>query len=208
MDSRNKEQNKKKFHFPTRVFTKRIITIIVIFAILAIGIMGIKKYVSFDSKTTKLGFENIGELATQSAFCTEVHVTEASRELLGIEIPFTQSKYVYSYDVVIKAGFDFKEIEWSVNNTTITIKLPEVKLLSNEIKTDSFKVYHEEESIFRRITLTENNEAINSLKQRAEEDAIANGLFEEARSNAKTILTGFFANVYDLEQYELTFTDK
>ena len=39
-------------------------------------------------------------------------------------------------------------------------------------------------------------------------DAIANGLFENARSNAETILTGFFGNVYDLDKYEIVFLDK
>ena len=42
----------------------------------------------------------------------------------------------------------------------------------------------------------------------AQDDAIANGLFENARSNAETILTGFFGNVYDLDKYEIVFLDK
>lgn len=63
--------------------------------------------------------------------------------------------------------------------------------MSNEIDLDSFKVYHEEESIFSPITLDESNEALENLKKTAQDDAIANGLFENARSNAETILTGF-----------------
>ena len=84
----------------------------------------------------------------------------------------------------------------------------EAKILSSEIDLDSFKVYHEDESIYRQIPLSENNEALKSLKEKAEEDAVANGLLENARSNAETILTGFFGNVYDLEEYEITFKDK
>ena len=61
-----------------------------------------------ESRPVKLGFEEIGELATQAAYCTEINVTDASRELFGLKIPFTQSKYIYSYDVVIKAGIDFR----------------------------------------------------------------------------------------------------
>ena len=73
--------------------------------------LGIRSVVLSESKSTKLGFENIGELATQTAYCTSVNVTEGSRELFGVTIPFTQSKYIYSYDIVIKAGFDFTESE-------------------------------------------------------------------------------------------------
>ena len=175
----------------------------VIIAILSIG-----KYISFDNKTTKMGFEDIGELATQSVYCTEVNVTDASREILGIKIPFTQSKYIYSYDVIIKAGFDFTEVEWDVKENTIEVKLPKAKILSNEIDLNSFKIYHEDESIFREITMSENNEAIKNMKENAEKNAIANGLLDNARSNAETILTGYFANEYDLEKYKIEFKDK
>ena len=166
------------------------------------------RYFLTESRTTKLGFEDIGELATQTAYCTEVNVTEAARELFGMTIPFTQSKYIYSYDIQIKAGLDFEEIEWEVNGSTIEVRLPETKILSSEIDLDSFKVYLEDESIYREITLEENNEALKSMKQSAEDDAVANGLLENARSNAETILTGFFGNVYDMDEYEIVFKDK
>ena len=87
------------------------------------------------------------------------------------------------------------------------MRLPEVRVLSNEIDLDSFQVYHEEESIFRPITLEENNEAMTRLRAAAQENAIANGLFENARDNAEAILTGFFGGVYDLEEYELRFVE-
>ena len=132
-------------------------------------------------------------------------MTEASRELFGVTIPFTQSKYIYSYDVVIKAGLDFTDVSWSQQDGTIRVTLPEIRVLSNEIDLDSLKVYHEDESLFRNITLEENNAALADLKARAEQDAIGNGLLEEARDNAQQILTAFFANQYDLTEYRLEF---
>ncbi|MCF0149089.1 MAG: DUF4230 domain-containing protein, partial [Clostridium sp.] len=175
--------------------------------IAAVGI-GLKTYISYDSKTQKIGFEDMGELATQTAYCTEISVTDESRELFGITIPFTQSKMIYSYDIVIKAGFNFEEIEWEENETSIEVKLPEAKILSSEINLDSFKVYHENESIFTKITMKENNENMKGLKQNAEKNAIANGLLENARTNVETILTGFFGKGYDLDNYEIIFKDK
>ena len=170
--------------------------------------LGIRSVVLSESKSTKLGFENIGELSTQTAYCTSVNVTEGSRELFGVTIPFTQSKYIYSYDIVIKAGFDFTEIEWEIKDTAITVRLPEAKILSSELKWDSFKLYHEDESIFKQIKMEENNEALKNLVQNAETDAVANGLLDNARSNAETILRGFFGNVYNLEEYEIRFINK
>ena len=135
-------------------------------------------------------------------------MTEGARELFGLTIPFTQSKYVYSYDVVIKAGLDFGDIDWTVGEDTITVRLPEIRILSSEIDLDSFRVYVENESIFRRISLEENNEAMKALQASAQENAVANGLLDNARANAETILTGFFAGEYDLSQYTLRFVDQ
>lgn len=183
----------------------RVLGILLVILLAAAVSLGAKTVLSADGRTARLGFEDIGELATQSAYCTEVEVTEASRELFGVTIPFTQSKYIYSYDVVIKAGLDFTDVSWSEEDGTIRVTLPEIRVLSNEIDLDSLKVYHEDESLFRNITLEENNAALADLKARAEQDAIGNGLLEEARDNAQQILTAFFANQYDLTEYRLEF---
>lgn len=204
-----KEKQHQKLAFLRKYLTQRnLIVIIALFMALCIVIIGMNRYISSESKTTKIGFEDIGELATQSAYCTEVNVTDASRELFGHEIPFTHSKYIYSYDVIIKAGFDFSEITWELTNNSIEVNLPEAQVLSCDIDMESFKIYHEEESIYRQISLEENNDALKSLKQTAQDNAIANGLLDNARSNVEIILTGFFSSVYNLEEYEINFTDK
>lgn len=204
----NREKREGGSGFFKLYLTQKAVKIILIIAVIVILFIGVSRYFLTESRTTKLGFEDIGELATLTAYCTEVNVTEAARELFGMTIPFTQSKYIYSYDIQIKAGLDFEEIEWEVNGSTIEVRLPETKILSSEIDLDSFKVYLEDESIYREITLEENNEALKSMKQSAEDDAVANGLLENARSNAETILTGFFGNVYDMDEYEIVFKDK
>lgn len=204
----NREKREGGSGFFKLYLTQKAVKIILIIAVIVILFIGVSRYFLTESRTTKLGFEDIGELATQTAYCTEVNVTEAARELFGMTIPFTQSKYIYSYDIQIKAGLDFEEIEREVNGSTIEVRLPETKILSSEIDLDSFKVYLEDESIYREITLEENNEALKSMKQSAEDDAVANGLLENARSNAETILTGFFGNVYDMDEYEIVFKDK
>lgn len=198
-----------KKSFLNRLLRYKIVKYIIIIAIVVfVLIVGVNKYFETKSDITKIGFEDIGELATQSAYCTEINVTEAARDLFGITIPFTQSKYIYSYNVTLKAGYDFSEIEWEEKGTTIEVRLPEAKILSSGIDPNSFKLYHEDESIFRQITLSENNEALVSLEENAKKNAIANGFLEEARSNAETILTSFFANYYDLNEYEIVFKDK
>lgn len=165
---------------------------------------------STESQTTKIGFEDIGEFATQSSHAVEVNLTDSSHRFLDFNLPFTNTKYIYSYAVTIKAGYNFKEIEWSKNDElkTIEVKLPEVKILSTELDRNSFKVYHEDESIFNRVSLAENNQAISEMEIRAQEDSIANGLFDNARKNAEIMLTSFFGSVYDLNVWKIEFRDK
>ena len=190
-------------------FLAPFLIVLAVIVVLIAGILGFRALTSSNSKATKLGFENTGELATQVAYCTEVNVTEDSQNLWGIEIPFTQSKIIYSYNVEVKAGLNFEDITWSVDetNSIIRVNLPEIRILDSSIILDSFQLYHEDESIFRPITLEENNEALKQLELKAENTAVSNGLLENARLNAETILTGFFANEYDPKIYTIEFHD-
>lgn len=205
MGDENKVAKRKK----SMVKTKLIALIAVIVIALGAGLY-FGKSLSSESRITKLGFEDMGELATQAAYCTMVEDTEAARDLFGVEIPFTQSRLIYSYDVIVRAGLDFEQIEWSVDdpNKVIEVKLPEIKVLNSELDTESFKLYLEDESIFRRISMEENNDSMIEMEENARRQAVGNGLLDEARANAEAILRSFFAGVYDLEKYEIVFTDK
>lgn len=183
------------------------IVVIVILVVLVLG-FGVNRVLKIESDTTKIGFEDIGELATQSAYCTQVNSINDYRTLFNtINIPFTQSKYIYSYDVKIKAGYDFEEIDLKENEAskTLTVTLPAPKILSSEVDFDSFKVYHEDESIFNNVTLKDQNEVNKTMIAKAEKSAIDNGLYENAAENAEVILTGFIGNVYDLDEYKIVF---
>ncbi len=205
MDDENKVAKRKK----SIVKAKLIALIAVIVIALGAGLY-FGKSLSSESRITKLGFEDMGELATQAAYCTMVEDTEAARDLFGVEIPFTQSRLIYSYDVIVRAGLDFEQIEWSVDepNKVIEVKLPEIRVLNSELDTESFKLYLEDESIFRRISMEENNDSMIEMEENARRQAVGNGLLDEARANAEAILRSFFAGVYVLEKYEIVFTDK
>lgn len=190
--------------FTTKVKRNVLIGGVLILIIASVAV-GLKTFLASEQKTTKLGFEDIGELATQSAYCTQVNTTEADRKLFNLSIPFTQSKYIYSYDFIIKAGMKFDEIKWYLKGETIEVYLPEAEILSSEPVYDSFKVYHEDESAFRNISLEENNEAVKEMQKNAEKDAVANGLLENAEENAEVILKEFFAQQFDLEKYHIEF---
>ncbi len=168
--------------------------------------LGLSSIFSHEEKPTKLGFEDIGELATQAAYTTIVEDTDVSRELFGVSIPFTQSKLIYSYDVVVKAGLDFDQVKWTVSENKIKVEMPEIRILSSEIQFDSFQTYYENESIFRPVKIDENNQAIQEMVKKAETTAVENGLLENARENAEMMIKGFIYQNFDSQEYQISFT--
>lgn len=195
---------------------KFIIAVIIIILLCAMLVYTRKEaksnYVS-DEKITEIGFENIGELATQSVTTTTVRVETKDLKLFNVSIPLTQSKYIYTYNTTIKAGINFSDVKWQLGDTddtshNIYVDIPEVKTLSADIDLDSFKVLHEENNIFSPITLTEHNDSLIQLRENALSDAINSGLYDRALDNAKTILTSFISQVYPSNEYNIIFSER
>ena len=187
---------------------KFIIAVIIIILLCAVLVYTRKEaksnYVS-DEKITEIGFENIGELATQSVTTTTVRVETKDLKLFNVSIPLTQSKYIYTYNTTIKAGINFSDVKWQLGDTddtshNIYVDIPEVKTLSADIDLDSFKVLHEENNIFSPITLTEHNDSLIQLRE--------NALSDRALDNAKTILTSFISQVYPSNEYSIIFSER
>ena len=195
---------------------KFIIAVIIIILLCAVLVYTRKEaksnYVS-DEKITEIGFENIGELATQSVTTTTVRVETKDLKLFNVSIPLTQSKYIYTYNTTIKAGINFSDVKWQLGDTddtshNIYVDIPEVKTLSADIDLDSFKVLHEENNIFSPITLTEHNDSLIQLRENALSYAINSGLYDRALDNAKTILTSFISQVYPSNEYNIIFSER
>lgn len=208
------KKHKKRLHI-SFLSISPVISIVII-AALVIALIYTKKTASVsyqtDGKVTQLGFENIGELATQSVTTTSVRVETKDRKLFDISIPFTESKYIYTYNTNIKAGINFSDVVWNFGDTedtknTIYVQIPEVKALSCELDLDSFKVLHESTSIFTPITLIEHNDAVKQHTDDALSDAISNGLYDKALENAKTLLSSFIYQVCPSDQYSIVFSE-
>lgn len=205
------EKAKKPLSYLIQILSvKKWLALLAIAAVAGVLIFGVRSAFRSSSKTTELGLHDIGELATQVAYVTEVDVIDDPKTLFGVKIPFTQSHYVYSYDFVIKAGFVVENINPEVDEKAkvVTIKMPEAEVLSNEPKLESLKIYLENESVFNQVTMDESNQAFIDMKKSAQENAIANGLLEGAKENACNIITGLFADQFDPNKYQYKFEFK
>ena len=190
-----------------RPFAVRIVILLLVLLIAFAIFTGISTATIVKSRTTALGLKDIGELATQAGFYTNVQMISGSREIFGINIPLTEKKYIFGYDGVIKAGIDFADIKVVVDEMTrvITVTLPEVKVLSNEIDENSFEIFDESHNIFNTLKVDDMNTSLIALKEESEAKAIENGLLENARRNAEVLVRGFLAGAFDLTLYTVEF---
>ena len=85
--------------------------------------------------------------------------------------------------------------------------MPKAKVLSCELDYESFKVYHEEESIFTNTSLKEMNEGLDELTEEAKKNAVDNGFLDKANENAKETLKAFFSKG-EYGDYEFEFKTK
>lgn len=193
-------------HFPNPLVIIIVILLVLILA-LSVRLIYFESSNSIGSRTVSFGLRNIGELATQSGYFTNVQVISDARQIFGFNIPFTSSKYIFSYDGLIKAGYDFSAIELDVDDDahTIHVKLPQARILSIEIQEDSFTVYDESQSIFTPLNLADVNQSQVYLKEQASRNAISNGILDAARTNAETLIELFLSNTYDPQVYSIVF---
>ena len=185
----------------------RILTLLLIAAVTVSVLFATGVITTVSSKVTAFGLKDIGELATQAGYFTGVQSIQKEKDFLGITLPFSQSSYVFSYDGVVKAGINFADIGIDVDDHehVIRITLPEIRILSVEIDPDSFKEYSSNGSFITPLRVSDVNMSLARLKEKVQETAIANGIREGARENAKVLIRGFLSGCYDLNEYRIEF---
>ena len=186
---------------------KYIIILIILFLFFYLGTFFESSFVS-QTKTTKLGLEDVGELVTQTCYVTIVEDSKTNRDFFNLfDIPFTESRQIFSYDVEVDASVNFSEITYVANdeNREITIKLPYAKIYKSTLNLFSLKVYLDSESLFSRINLEKQNEILKAIEEQAIKDAKSNGIIEAANKNAQTLISGFIKNNDKYKEYKIIY---
>ncbi len=153
----------------------------------------------------KAGLTDIGELATEEYYYTGVESFDSSKSIKGFDIPFTTTSFIYSYDGTIKAGIDFTAVDVTKDDLKklIVVTIPKSKILSSEIDENSFKLYDEKKSIFNPLSVSDVNDTIKDLKEKAEADAVKKGVLERADKNAVTLIKQFLKSTYEVSDYTI-----
>ncbi|MCI2106838.1 MAG: DUF4230 domain-containing protein [Intestinimonas sp.] len=145
----------------------------------------------------------ISELATVNFMYTNMAQFENSNVFYGVTLPFTTKRFILTYDGVIKAGIDFSLAEVVVNGTSVTVTLPEAKILSHEIDEGSIKIFNEQTSIFNPFTVEDYSSFRQDQKAVMEQKATDRGLLTQAQEKAESSVEQFLSSALP-ESYTLT----
>lgn len=147
----------------------------------------------------------------QELVSVEYHYTNMGKfenqvDFYGWKVPFTTKSFLVSYDGLIKAGVDLSQVQIKVDEPshTVTVALPEGKILSHEIPEDSIQVFDETHSIFNPITIEDYTGFTHDQKQAVEQKAVDNGLLTAAEEKARAAVESFLLLMPGMEDYTLT----
>lgn len=146
--------------------------------------------------------EGIGELNTAKYYYTNMGRYENTLQFKGQDIPFTKKAFIISYDGIIKAGVDLKEIAVAIDGNKIRFTIPTAKILSHDVDMESVTVFDEKNSIFNGLSTEDVTRFLNDQNKRMEERAEASGILDEAQENTKDCLNTLFAALLKSEGYE------
>lgn len=174
---------------------KRLITyLVIIILILTISFFAGIKFAtrnnvsSVTSTSLTQQLQEIEELATLSYNYTKVGKFSNNLKFNGWNIPLTQKSFLITYSGKLKAGIKMDKINISLKNNIITVLIPEIEILSNEIDENSIEVYDETKNVFNPISINDYTEFAKKQKEEVAQEAIENGLLSEAATKTqKTI---------------------
>ena len=150
----------------------------------------------------------VGELVISKYYYTDADISDDYEDLNGWRIPLTTTKTAFLYSGVVSLGFDISDVSFEVDseNKVITITLPPIKILANEIDFNTFEYYDIQKSVFNSTTMEETNELNAKLKEHTAERIMKNeALLNQAKSNAESIIENFLKTAGNLDDYTIIF---
>lgn len=155
--------------------------------------------------------EDISEMAVeQYSYSAVGRFEEDGWRALGLRVPLTGKHFLIAYDGVVKAGVkNIEKSDVSIDDVTrtVTIKVSNAEILSNEIEPSSVTVYDQSSNPLNQVRVENYAEFLDGEEKRAEEKAKQNGLLDRAqkrvtdlvKAQAEAFLAGSDKDGYEVE---------
>lgn len=163
---------------------------------------------TLDSFTVRQLLTPLSQLTTLQYSYQDVELYENSRQLFGMELPFTQQQILYTYSGTVHAGVDLAALEITVDEAerTIHVQLPQPAILAHEIDEDSFAFYTVKDSLFTRVQLEQFTAQIADLKAEKERQLALDGdFYTQVLDNAQQVIAGLLGAADSTRAYRVAF---
>lgn len=134
------------------------------------------------------------DLITSKYRYKDADTYENFKKVFGKKVPLTTDMTVFTYEGVVGVGIDLLDVEYEIDNKNriISILIPELKILYNEIDDDSFKYPFKSDSIFNTTYMSDFTGLMSTLREEKEKIVLNDKDFmDSARQNAEVVLKGF-----------------
>lgn len=159
------------------------------------------------SETLDEQIMQISEMSTVKYNYTDVISYENSRQLSGVNIPFTNKKFIVKYSGYLKAGLDLTDAKLDIEDEDkIKVRLPRAVILDNVIIEEEVAFFDEKNGVFNPLKYSDLYDVLIEEKEKKSEEAIKSGLLEEAENNLDQLLRLYLKDL-GFEKIDIEFRD-
>lgn len=178
-----------------------------------VKIREVEKFIEVEKEITsdiiQDGLNDIGIMVTQQYYFTEVVSFSSVKKLLktDIELKFTESNFLASYDGVVTAGINFADITVEKNEDAalITIHIPASEIQNVDIDPNSFQLFSEKNGLGNPLSVEDFNSSLIDLEKTAVEKAVDRGVLLQADENARQLIINFVNSLADSSKFSIEF---
>ena len=174
---------------------KKIVSIILVLTVILVGFIGYRK-IDINRKTELLSnnieekVSKLVELSTIKYNYTNVVEYDDKMQVNGMNIPFTNKRFILKYSGYIKAGIDLNTIDVDVKGKeTIEIKMQRAEIFENVISEEDVYFYDERDSMFNKLSFKDLYSVLIEEKERMKEEVLEKGILNDAEKNGNEIIT-------------------
>lgn len=185
-----------------------IIVLLVVVGFLTFSIRQQKGTTTVISTLIGNRLEAAQELVTAKYYYTNAATVQNSKDIFGVTLPFSRKQLVVTYEGVLSAGVDLKEVKIAVNQTkkTIQVTLPDAKILSNALDEDSVKILDETSGLFNKLNIEDYTNLRKKEKNAIEKKVTDSGFLKTAKDYSQQAITTFLNSDDTIKtQYTITF---
>ncbi|MSU01519.1 DUF4230 domain-containing protein [Tissierella pigra] len=168
-----------------------LIAIVVIFILGTIGYakISVQRKTNLLSNKVEEQVTKLMELSTVKYSYTNVVEYEDKMQLSGINLPFTNKRFILKYSGYIKAGINLDTIEVKVKDkNSVEIIMENAEIFENVIPEEEVYFFDEKESIFNKLSFKDLYVVLIEEKDKMEKEAVDKGLLNDAEKNGSEIL--------------------